>query len=118
MIDRATVDEAARTLLEASPAGSFVLLFGSYARGRPRADSDVDFLVVQPQVTQRRAEMVRLRAALRPVGVAPADVFVVSRAGFEAWKNLPNNVVNEAFTHGVRYGPADDAGTSVPRQGA
>ncbi|MGF1635078.1 MAG: nucleotidyltransferase domain-containing protein [Phycisphaerae bacterium] len=106
------------TLLRASPRGSWVILFGSFASGRPRHDSDLDFLVVQPSVPSRRREMVRLRAMLRPLGL-PADVLVVDRPGFEAWKMLPNNVVNEAWTRGIQYGPATDEPVSgVPCQGA
>ena len=33
-----------------------IILFGSYAYGRPTADSDVDLLVRTPQQVQRRVE--------------------------------------------------------------
>ena len=104
MIDRQTIETAARTMLDAAPPGSQVILFGSYARGDAGEDSDLDFLVVEPIVRSRRKEMVRLREVLRPLRI-PADVLVVSRAVFDAWKDLPNNVVYEAarkgrlFTH-------------------
>lgn len=102
LIPRETIDRAAHLLLEAAPAGSEVILFGSYARGDARPGSDLDFMVVEPVVRARRAEMVRLREVLLPLGV-PADVLVVSRAGFEAWKDKINNVVNEAAREGRRY---------------
>lgn len=118
MIDQATIDCAARILLDASPRGSSVILFGSYAKGRPRSGSDLDFLIVQPTVPNRRGEMVRLRALLRPLKV-PADVLVVSRGAYEAWKDLPNNVVYEARTKGVVYGTeTDKPGRGVHRQSA
>ena len=102
MIDRQTVDEAVRIVLEATPPGSEVILFGSYARGNPTEDSDLDFLVVEPIVRARRREMVRLRLVLRPLRI-PVDVLVVSRAVFEAWKNLPNNVVSVAAREGKSF---------------
>ena len=97
-----TIDQAARMLLEAAPQGSEVILFGSYARGNATAQSDLDFMVVEPLVTGARSEMVRLRQVLRPLHV-PVDVLVVSREGFEAWKDKINNVVYEAAREGRRY---------------
>lgn len=102
MIPPETIARAVATLLAGAPHGSQVILFGSYARGDANADSDLDFLVVQPTLTSRRAEMVRLRSLLRPLGI-PADVLVVSRTTFDAWKGLPNNVINEAFREGKLY---------------
>ena len=50
-----------------------LILFGSYARGDARPDSDVDLLVVANTVDGPRRESVRLRQALRGLGV-PIDV--------------------------------------------
>jgi len=99
MIDRATIERAAQALLRAAPPGSGVILFGSHARGDARPDSDLDFLVVEPELIDRRAEMVRLRDVLRPLRV-PADVLVTSRRTFEHWRDTPNNVLYEAFKEG------------------
>jgi predicted nucleotidyltransferase len=99
------IERAVHLLLAEAPPGSSVILFGSHARGEAHADSDLDFLVVEPTLTSRRTEMVRLRSMLRPLGV-PADVLVVSRQAFDAWKDLPNNVINDAFREGKVYGNA------------
>ena len=102
MIARQTIDQAVKLLVEAAPPGSRVILFGSYAKGDADEDSDLDFLVVEPTLRRRREEMVRLRQILRPLGV-PVDVLVVSRAIFEAWKDLPNNVIAEAARDGKSF---------------
>jgi uncharacterized protein len=99
MIDPTVIEEAARLLLHAAPMGSEVILFGSHARGDATPDSDLDFLVVEPEVKSKHSEMVRLRDALRPLRV-PADVLVTSRTTFEEWRDTPNNVLFEAWTEG------------------
>jgi uncharacterized protein len=81
-MDSIKIEKAVGLLLEAAPAGSTVILFGSHARGDARPDSDLDFLVIEPDVTAYREEMVRLRDALRPLRV-PADVLVTTREIFE-----------------------------------
>jgi len=101
MADASTVDTAAQMLLRAAP-GSKVILFGSHARGTPAPESDLDFLVVEPDLTDRRAETVRLRQVLRPLRV-PVDLCVVSAKVFEEWRDTPNTVIYEAAREGKVY---------------
>jgi predicted nucleotidyltransferase len=99
MIDQATIQRAVRMLLGAAPKGSKVILFGSHARGQARDCSDLDFLVIEPQVRGRLAEAARLDRALRGLRIA-VDLLVTSEAIFEAWKNTPNSVLYEAAREG------------------
>lgn len=102
LIAQKTIDQAAQLLLEAAPAGSEVILFGSYARGEADESSDIDFMVVEPEVKGQRAESLRLRKVL---GSIPAsfDVLVVSRELFESWKGGVNSVVARAYQEGRHY---------------
>ncbi|HEY2478452.1 MAG TPA: nucleotidyltransferase domain-containing protein [Solirubrobacterales bacterium] len=50
MIDEATIAETGRRIGAAAPAGSRVILFGSHARGDANAHSDIDILVIEPEV--------------------------------------------------------------------
>lgn len=102
LLSRETIDRAAQMLLDAAPEGSEVILFGSYARGDATPHSDLDFMVVEPTVRNRRDEMVRLREVLRTIPVA-VDVLVVDRELFDAWKDKINNVVREAAREGKVY---------------
>jgi predicted nucleotidyltransferase len=97
--------EAAARLHAARPDAT-IILFGSRARGDARTDSDADFLVVQPEVTSRRAEMTALSNLLRPLRL-PADVLVASRRTFEKWAAVPGTIYHTALKEGrVLYGQA------------
>lgn len=86
-------------LLAEQPAVERVILFGSYATGTAREDSDLDLLVIESGLKSRRAEMVRLRAALRRLRI-PVDVMVAGTEQFEAWKDQPGTALFEASRHG------------------
>lgn len=73
MVDEALILEAGRRLAEAAGSRTRVILFGSHARGEAGPDSDLDFLVIERELPSRRAEFVRLRRALRGLGM-PVDV--------------------------------------------
>lgn len=97
-IAETTINQAADILAGAARPAR-VVLFGSYARGDAGADSDLDFLVIEPAVGDRRAEMVRLRNALRPLRV-PADVLVASDAQVREWSTIPGSILYEALLEG------------------
>ncbi len=98
MISRDTIDAAVRLLSEEAEVQR-VILFGSYANGAAREDSDLDFLVIESNLKARRKEMVRLRACLRPLGI-PVDVMVADAGQFEIWKDHPGSALFEAARHG------------------
>ncbi len=106
MVDESIVQRAAQCLLKEAPRGSMVILFGSHARGQARPDSDLDFLVVEPEVRDRLAEAVRLRAALQGVlgsHLGPVDMVVVNRERFEYWSGAVNTLYHEAAREGRIY---------------
>ena len=78
MISEQTIQQAALMLGEAAKPAQ-VILFGSYARGDAREDSDVDFLVIESEPHDKFNEMVRRRQGLRPLKI-PVGVLVYSQA--------------------------------------
>jgi len=101
MIDKKTIAKAVDLLLRAAP-GSRVILFGSHARGQAGPDSDLDFLVLEPEVKDRFEEMIRLREVLRPL-LIPVDLLVASVEKFEYWRDTPNTVFYRAAKEGGAY---------------
>jgi len=99
MMDSITIEKSVELLLNAAPAGSKIILFGSHARGDAGPDSDLDFLVIEPKVLDHRREMVRLHHVLQSLRV-PADVLVTTAAIFEEWRDTPGTVLYEAAKEG------------------
>lgn len=99
MASQDVVHEAVKRLTEALPPAAQVILFGSHAHGTASADSDIDFMVVEREVESRFGEAVRLRAALRGLGV-PIDVLVFSRKDVDEWSAARGSVIHEAVSKG------------------
>jgi len=80
-----------------------IVLFGSWARGDARADSDVDMLVVEDgpfnAQNSRRDAAVRLDRALRGLAV-PVDILVFTPEEVEKWRRSINHVVFDALHEG------------------
>jgi predicted nucleotidyltransferase len=100
VFDDAVIREAGRRILKAAPPGSRVILFGSHARGEAGEHSDLDFLVIEPEVAHCGEESVRLHRALQR-GVY-ADVIVVSEDEAQAWREVYGTVIHAALSEGRR----------------
>src|SRR5579872_2804184 len=70
------LNEVRHRLIEAAHPDK-IILFGSYARGDFDKDSDLDLLVILPQVDDAFGEMDRLEQILLPLDM-PVDVVVYS----------------------------------------
>jgi predicted nucleotidyltransferase len=98
LVDDSLIAEAGQRLVAAAP-GAQVILFGSHARGDASPHSDVDFLVVEPEVSDEAGESVRLRRTLRELRV-PIDIIVISRRYADEWMDVRGSVVHAAFSQG------------------
>ena len=97
-IQQELIDEIVRRIrAQASP--SRIILFGSAASGRMTRDSDVDLLVVEPEVSDIRAEMVRLGGALLGLGYS-IDVKVIGAERFEETKDIIGGIAYPAHKYG------------------
>ena len=92
------IAEAVRRIVEvAHPVR--VILFGSQARGDAGRDSDVDLVIVERDVSNRYAEIVRLMKTLRGL-ILPVEILVISQRDFDYWSSVPGNVYRAAKLEG------------------
>ncbi len=76
-----------------------IILFGSYARGTARPDSDVDLLVVMPVTGSKRAKQLELRLALHDIPVAK-DIILVTPDEVIRRRNIVGTIIRPALQEG------------------
>ena len=76
-----------------------LIAFGSAARGELAAANDLDLLVVEPELTSRYSETVRLQKALRGV-LMSVDLVVTSQARFDDRARIPGTLEYAAHREG------------------
>ncbi len=76
-----------------------IILFGSRARGDAQPDSDVDLLVVFPQVANKRSKAIEIRQALSDLPVAK-DIIVSTPDEIARRGDLVGDVLRPALAEG------------------
>jgi predicted nucleotidyltransferase len=91
MLSETHIRAAAQRAVQAIGKPCRIILFGSYARGNAEADSDLDLLVVEPEISDPTGEYRRIREAIGSLGVG-VDLLLYTEAEFEqrkAWWTTP-----------------------------
>lgn len=78
---------------------SRVILFGSYAGGKPTADSDVDLLVIADFKGRSVDQSVRIRMALRPD--FPVDLLVRTPAMVDRRLRMGDDFIRQIIEKGT-----------------
>ncbi len=76
-----------------------IILFGSVAKGKANADSDLDILVVMPDGTLRRNIARILYQALNELGV-PKDIIVVTESDLRTYGTNHSLIIAPALAEG------------------
>jgi predicted nucleotidyltransferase len=98
MIDERKLQEAVQRII-AVARPSRVILFGSYGRGDADAGSDLDLMVIKPQVVDKYTEMIHLHEAVGSIGVG-VDVLVYSEAEIEERRDWCTSPIYWALREG------------------
>ena len=98
MVDEQTLQEAVERIVAAARP-SRVILFGSYGRGDADEGSDVDLMVIKPEVSDKYTEMIHLHEAVGSIGVG-VDVLVYSEAEVEERRDWCTSPVYWALREG------------------
>lgn len=78
-----------------------IYLFGSYAAGTAREDSDLDFYIMLDDDAENLAdETAKAYKAIRSAKEHPVDIVVGTRSRFEKRRNVPS-IENEVSNKGV-----------------
>ena len=75
-----------------------IILFGSYAYGKPNADSDIDLLVVMPYEGNELEQMVKVRRRLK--STFPLDVLVKTPAQLKERSEMGDFFIKEIIEKG------------------
>jgi uncharacterized protein len=108
--------EVVRRILSAgSPAK--IVLFGSWARGQARPDSDLDLLIIEASDLPRHRRARRHRMAL--LGLFPAkDIVVWTPDEVAQWQYVPNAFITTILAEGrVLYERSDQSRAWLAAQG-
>ncbi len=76
-----------------------IILFGSYASGRPTPDSDLDLLIIMDSPLPRHKRATRIRLLFRPAPCA-MDILVYTPEETAYWNGTVNHILTEAFQAG------------------
>jgi predicted nucleotidyltransferase len=98
VIDESGIREMGRRLAAEAP-GSRVVLFGSHARGSAKPRSDIDVLVIEPDVDNTALESVRLMRAIGDLRL-PVEIVVVSEQEAAKWRDVRGSLVHAALAEG------------------
>lgn len=85
-----------------------IILFGSRAYGKPRADSDIDLLVVMPYEGSSRAQAVRISNHLQTL--TPIDLLVRTAEEIRERIRIGDQFIREIVARGKILYEADHAG--------
>ena len=81
---------------------SKVILFGSYARGEEKEDSDVDLCIIVPEIEGRRLDMkVELRGIIKESIETSLDLILYTHDEFEKYTRLKSTLHYQIKKDGV-----------------
>jgi len=99
MISQEQINEITGRIVQGSQPDK-VILFGSYARGNPTEDSDLDLLVIKDSNTPRYKRGREIRKHLRGLKI-PIDLVVYTKDEIQKWRLVKTAFITTVMESGV-----------------
>ena len=99
MITQAQIKEVTRRIVE-NYKPEKAILFGSYAKGNPSVDSDLDLLVIKNSHLPRYKRGSEIRKHLRGMKI-PIDLVVYTNEEIARWQDIKMAFITTAIQTGV-----------------
>ena len=99
-VDKSLIDDIKSRIVEVVDPEK-IILFGSYAYGKPSKDSDLDILVIMKSDLPRYKRSVPIYRALAGI-LIPKDIIVYTPQEVKEWGNVPQAFVTTAVTRGKK----------------
>ncbi len=91
MLDPAQLAQAVERVAAAATRPATVIVIGSYARGDATEASDLDLVVIEPDLPDKAAEYLRLKAAVGRIGVG-VDLLLYAQPDFDRRSQVPGTL--------------------------
>ena len=88
MLSAQQLSAAVKRLIAHASRPPKVIIFGSYGRGDATEQSDLDLMVIQPELPDKAAEYLRLKEAVGRLGVG-VDLLLFSEREYERRSQVP-----------------------------
>ena len=98
MLNEQTLQQAVDRIVAAAQP-SRVIVFGSYGRGDATEDSDLDLMVIAPEVENKYEEMIRLRQLVGSIETG-VDLLVYSEAEIQERRDWCTSPIYWALREG------------------
>jgi len=103
MVTQEQIDEIKRRIVE-NIKPEKIILFGSYAEGNPKEESDLDLLIVKDSYIPRYKRGREVRKYLRGLKVS-IDLIVYTKDEIQKWSNVKTAFITTVMEKGkVLYG--------------
>lgn len=99
MLKPEEIARAAQRVVAAASSRATVIVVGSYARGDADEGSDLDLVVIEPELPDEASEYLRLKAAVGRIGVG-VDLLLFSRRDFDRRRQVPGTLPYWAVREG------------------
>jgi predicted nucleotidyltransferase len=77
-----------------------IILFGSYAYGMPKKDSDLDLLIVKESSLPRYKRAREVRKLLWGISEIPKDIIVYTQKEIDDWKGVEEAFITQVVKSG------------------